>query len=285
MHRAALAALLLLASCASPAPPAYMRDAAGGEEEAKRAILEIRAGLGPDYTVVRVGGLFFLAAKGVRQLDLARETIDRVSRFLWRDYFRVRPAAAIRVYCLPDRTAYVEHVRKSLGREPSTPYGFYLPGERTMYLNLGTGSGTLAHEIVHPLLAEDFPSVPAWFNEGFASLFEQSATLEDGTVVAKSNWRLKGLKAAMAEKRAISLPDLLATSTSAFYGDARGVNYATARYLLLWLQDHGKLRAYYREFRDSAAADPAGRAALERTVGATLEEFEPGWRAWVEGLK
>ena len=37
-------------------------------------------------------------------------------------------------------------------------------------MNIGTGGGTLVHELTHSLIAFDFPHVPDWFNEGLASL-------------------------------------------------------------------------------------------------------------------
>ena len=40
-------------------------------------------------------------------------------------------------------------------------------------MNIGPGPGTLSHELVHPYMEANFPNVPAWFNEGLASLYEQ----------------------------------------------------------------------------------------------------------------
>ena len=71
-------------------------------------------------------------------------------------------------------------------------FGFYMSGERKMVMNIATGTGTLAHELVHPLLAEDFPNVSSWFNEGFASLYEQSGS-RGSRMMGFVNWRLPGL--------------------------------------------------------------------------------------------
>jgi len=45
------------------------------------------------------------------------------------------------------------------------------------------------HEIVHPFMAANFPDCPAWFNEGLASLYEQSSE-RDGKIIGLTNWRL-----------------------------------------------------------------------------------------------
>jgi hypothetical protein len=155
--------------------------------------------------------------------------------------------------------------------------------ERRMVMNISTGTGTLAHELVHPLLAEDFPNVPSWFNEGFASLFEQSGPRGD-RVVGHVNWRLPGLHKAI-KTRGVSLDALLRTSTDAFYGDDRGVHYAAARYLCYWLQEHDLLIPFYRTFRAGHADDPTGRASLEKATGRPLAEFEPAWKEWILALR
>src|SRR5205809_422641 len=68
-------------------------------------------------------------------------------------------------------------------------YGFYRHRDHTMLMNVGTGTGTLVHELTHALIAPDFPNVPDWFNEGFASLYEQ-CSLGPDTITGHENWRL-----------------------------------------------------------------------------------------------
>ena len=47
------------------------------------------------------------------------------------------------------------------------------------------GGGTIAHELVHALIANDFTEAPEWLNEGLASLYEEA---ENGK--PKNNYRL-----------------------------------------------------------------------------------------------
>lgn len=287
MKRLAILAFLA-AGCAQPQGqiPQLMQDAPRTEEDVRRIVAEIRGELGEGFIIDQVEGVFFLAADGgLDEFNRCRATLERMHRFLQRDFFRKKPARPIRVYCFKDADGYDRYCRETYHQPPSTPFGFYLPGERKMVMNIATGTGTLAHEIVHPLLAEDFPSVPAWFNEGFASLFEQSRQTVDGDMEGLVNWRLKGLREAMREGRAVSLSALLRTSTREFYDESRGVHYATARYLCQWLQHQKQLRDFYREFRGSAEKDPTGRTALEAVTRRPLEEIDLEWRAWVEALK
>ena len=263
-----------------------MKEAGRGEAGARRALEQIRGELGTDFQVRIVEDMFYLATEGDdRAMESASGTIRRLVAHLFATYFSRRPSEPVRVYCFKDGVSYGAYVRRAYGKEPTTPYGYYLSAERKTILNLGTGTGTLAHELVHPLIAEDFPSVPAWFNEGFASLFEHTNTAEDGTIKPRVNWRHRDLARAMREGREIALGKLMETNTDEFYGDEAGVNYATARYFCMYLERKGRLASYYREFRSTASSDRTGRKALEKVMGQTLAQFEKDWRVWVAGLR
>jgi len=159
-----------------------------------------------------------------------------------------------------------------------------MSGERKMVMNISTGTGTLAHELVHPLLAEDFPAVPAWFNEGFASLFEQSNTNRDGKIVGLLNWRLPGLQRAITKGTDVPLETLLKTNIAQFYGDNTGVNYATARYVCYWLQEKDLLLKFYKEFKETLKDDATGQFALEKVTGMKIADFDKVWREFVQKL-
>jgi len=47
-----------------------------------------------------------------------------------------------------------------------------------------------------------------------------------------------------------------------FYSDPHGTNYARARYLCYYLQEHDLLRKFYRRFRANVASDPTGYNTL-----------------------
>ncbi|HTF57308.1 MAG TPA: hypothetical protein VK661_08755 [Planctomycetota bacterium] len=284
-----LAALVLtfISGCtAGPRLPQYMKEAERGEEGTRRALELIRGELGPEFETRVVDDVFFLASNGgTTAVEAAEETIRRMTGHLYATYFSRRPTRPIRIYCFRNPDSYAEYVRSAYGRSPTTPYGFYMASERKMALNLGTGLGTLQHELVHPLIGEDFPGVPAWFNEGFASLFEHAARKEDGQLQGLVNWRLWDLKRAFQERREVRLATLMETNTDEFYGDERGVHYATARYFCIYLQRQNLLVRYYQEFRATVNADPTGKAALERVTRKSLADFEKEWRTWVTDLR
>jgi hypothetical protein len=163
-------------------------------------------------------------------------------------------------------------------------FGFFRRSDRVMLMNVGTGTGTLVHELVHALMAPDFPDVPNWFNEGLASLYEQ-CSLDGDTITGHVNWRLPDMQEAIRDDRLRPLTEMI--QDPKFYGEGHvGMNYAQARYLMMYLQDKGLLTDYYKRSRDGVKDDPTGLKTLKGVLKTDdLEAFEKTWRRWVLGLR
>ena len=198
-------------------------------------------------------------------------------------YFELPPTHIITIYLFETKDSYERHALELFGEAPDTPYGYYSPSDRALVMNIGTGGGTLVHEIVHPYIESNFPACPSWFDEGLASLYEQSAE-RDGQIVGLTNWRLEGLQEALRAKAVPSFETLCATGRG-FYNDDPGSNYAQARYLCYWLQEHGLLHDFYRDFRAAVAEDPTGYATLAKLVGPDMDAFRTRWEAFVLDLR
>lgn len=267
--------------------PAVPADDTGPSEEAiAKAIEEVKADLPDTFTVEVVEGWFVVASNASGSShERAKGTVTHTYRAMYQEFFEARPDRPLKVYLFRDSTSYEAYNERAYGRPPTTPYGFYRASERKMVMNIATGTGTLAHEMVHPLLAQDFPAVPSWFNEGFASLFEQSSYTDEGTMRGMVNWRLPGLQRAFARGDDVSLEGVMKTTTDEFYGEGSGTHYAIARYLCLWLQEKALLRDYYRAFRTGHGEDPTGVATLEKTTGKSLADLEKEWKEWVGTLR
>lgn len=252
---------------------------------------EVRIDLGAGYTIEPLEDLFVVATNADRpMLERCKGTVRRAYRALTRTYFEKKPDRPLSVYLFRDKTSYEDYtVRHYKADKPSTPFGFYWPSERKLVMNIDTGTGTLVHEMVHPLLAADFPEAPVWFNEGLASLYEQCQFEDEDRIRGLVNWRLPALQTALAGHRLISLVDLTALPTDKFYDDTR-LPYAEARYLCMYLQEQGRLVDFYKRFRsNAAAADPAARdrtgdATLVEVTGESLTGLEKKWLAWVKTL-
>jgi hypothetical protein len=197
------------------------------------------------------------------------------------EYFKQRPSKLIEIWLFRNERTYRSGAKKYFGDQPDTPYGYYSSEHEAMVMNIGPGAGTLVHEVVHPYVEANFPDAPAWFNEGLASLYERP-TEKKGHIWGLPNWRLPNLKREITARTLPAMTTLLATSRDEFYG-AEFDAYAYARYLMLYLQDQGKLTEFYRAF--VADKDTTGRTALEAVLGESLETFEPRWRRWTIALK
>lgn len=215
----------------------------------------------------------------------ARNTVKWAVDLLKKRYFDDDPKAIIDVWLFRDRKSYETHALKLWGEKPDTPFGYYSRRHRAMVMNIATGGGTLCHEIVHPFIEVNFPDCPSWFNEGLASLYEQCGE-KRGTIWGYTNWRLRGLKKALKSGTVPPFSKLCATTTSEFYGEDSGRHYAQARYLMLWLQEKGRLPAYWTAFRKNVRKDPTGYETLVEVIGAKdMKKWRAEWERWVMKLE
>jgi hypothetical protein len=214
----------------------------------------------------------------------AEHTVKWAKKRLMQDFFDAEPSSVVEVWLFKDRPSYEQNTLALFGERPSTPYGYYSSAHRALIMNIGTGGGTLVHELVHSLVEADFPDCPPWLNEGLGALFEQSAD-EAGHIVGLTNWRLRGLQRAIREDAVPSFEALIGADASRFYDEDPGTNYGQARYLCFYLQERGLLIHFYRELRDSVGADPTGFDTLKRVLGETdMAAFKARWESYVLGL-
>ena len=220
-----------------------------------------------------------------RAVDTVRWTVTALRR----DFFARDPEEIIDIWLFRDGASYTNHARSIFGDSPGTPFGYYSARHNALIMNIATGGGTLVHEIVHPFMRANFPACPAWFNEGLASLYEQS-TSRDGHIRGLTNWRLKGLQEAIQRKEIISFEKVTAMTDDAFYGRTTGSaynsHYAQARYLCYYLQEQGLLVRFYREFAANAKEDPTGYQTLRKVLGnPDMTAFQGKWEDFVLSLK
>lgn len=245
----------------------------------------------PGFTVI-IQKPFVVAGDGTEASvrNAATGTVKWTVDHLKKDYFDKDPADLIDIYLFKDKDSYDKHTKDHFRDTPTTPFGYYSPTHKALIMNISTGGGTLVHEIVHPYMAANFPACPTWFNEGLASLYEQSME-KDGHIWGLPNWRLAGLKDALSGKGdpAPAFKDLCAMDAATFYGASKGPAYATARYLCLYLQEKGVLRQFYKDFVSNQKVDPTGYDTLQKTLAGLgekdAETFRKKWEVWVMGLK
>jgi hypothetical protein len=216
-----------------------------------------------------------------RTEDTVRWAVDKLKQ----DYFTKDPQDILEIWLFKDDASYRKHAKEFFNDEPDTPYGYYSPQNKALIMNIATGGGTLVHEIVHPFMEANFPSAPAWFNEGLGSLYEQSGEV-NGQIHGYTNWRLLGLQRGIRMKTVAAFKVLMSTSRNEFYGDRTGNNYAQARYLCYYLQQKKLLTKLYKEFWTNQKTDPTGYASLQKVLGrGDMDVFQREWERFVLELK
>jgi hypothetical protein len=221
----------------------------------------------PAGTTVLRTGAFVVAGDEAPEKVKSRvaDQVEWATRLLKKDFFDADPDALTDVWIFKDRRSYETNAKALFGEAPTTPYGYYLPAHRAMVMNIKPGYGTLVHELVHPYVAKNCPTCPAWLNEGLASLFERPVERE-GHLRGLPNWRLPGLQDALRADSVKTFKQLTALTDAQFYDDDTGVHYAQARYLCYWLQEHGLLVKLVRGMQTRPADDPTGFGVLSSLV-------------------
>ncbi|MCZ7648022.1 MAG: DUF1570 domain-containing protein [Planctomycetota bacterium] len=257
------------------------------KEAVERLVAELKRDL--------AGGGFLISPIGpwVVATDLEAEdaqlfldsTIQVYAAGLQRQLFKTFRAKPVKVYLFKDAESYTDWNLRLFKERPGTPYGYYSRKHNAMVMNIGTGGGTLLHEMVHAMAEADWPDLPAWLNEGLGSLYEASQKVPSGRIMGVTNWRLRGLLRDLEDGKQTKLAELLKMDAASFYGARSGANYATARYLMQYLQQQAQLEAFYARLRDGQDPDAAAslRAVFENKF--TLDELEAKLFAWVKTLR
>jgi hypothetical protein len=262
--------------CAADEPDQEQLAAACGAA-AEQLALQLGEGCRVIVRMPFVIGGDFAEAELIRFYD---RTIGPAARAMACSYFDTPPDKPISVLLFAGEESYNRYARQLYGDEGIWVYGYYKPHLRTLVMNIGSGGGTLVHELTHALIDFDFPRVPAWFNEGLASLHEQChiRTDEKG-IEGLLNWRLDGLQQALGSGRLRPLASLIGDND--FRGSQESLNYAQARYFCLYLQEQGVLEEFYRRFRANQKQDPLGmKTVLEVFPGRSWESLDAAFRAW-----
>jgi hypothetical protein len=216
----------------------------------------------------------------------AERTVQWAADALKKDFFAKDPDDILDIWLFKDEVSFPKYAKEIFGDKPTTPYGYFSAQHGALVMNIGTGGGTLVHEIVHPYMRANFADCPDWFNEGMGSLYEQSAN-RSGHIVGLTNWRLAGLQRAIAAKSLPTFKALLSTTNAQFYNDdTKGTHYAQARYLCYYLQEKGLLVKFYQDFLKNRKDDPAGYKTLQKMLGEDdMAAFQTRWEEWVMKLR
>lgn len=165
----------------------------------------------------------------------------------------------------PDKASYRRFGRRHL-EGPVPDLGFADPKARLIAIDHGPGEGTLAHELMHPLMARAFPRAPPWLTEALPALYEHKAF---GPLRFFRNWRARHVR------REVSLPELFGASLVAVRADDHRHLVGLGRHLLVFLHEKGRLIDYVATLERRLSANPKDHhlASLE-ALAAVWPDFE-----------
>ncbi len=239
------------------------------------------------YTTVRDAGLRlnFASAADSESLAFAREEIARVAAWTEAQLFELPrdterdPWVAV---ILPTPEDFVRLVRgaRSLG-------GFYDRDNRRL-VTQDTGP-SLRHEFFHVLhwrhqerLGQEHAY---WIAEGLAALLEDVEIDEHGEFVIVPSWRTNIAQRLARSTRFPSIKRIASLDRATYMGSRASANYAVARSLFMFLNEQGKLGAWYAAYTEGFEQDPTGVAALESVLGRPVREIDRVFRMWVLELE
>jgi len=276
--------------------------------ERDNAIRRVTTLAGPNFQVQSVGPFIIANTRNwsSTQTLTIGQGLERYASFYATQFGIPRSTKFITVYIVSQdyemqRLARTLHgIRVSRGS-----IGYSFPFDLSMVGILSSIQfGTLAHELFHLMVRNDFGDIPPWLEEGMASLYEVSGRRGD-SIAGLPNWRGKIL--AQFRRERPSIEQLVKMDWRSFDGTERldivdgtegrqhfrrqAINHATARYLMLYLQEKMKLVDVYKAFRHQPIDDlkdiPEQEAVrlFSSVVQKSLSEFDKDFERWFANLR
>jgi hypothetical protein len=230
----------------------------------KSAIQKVRSILNNNYRIDTSGRYIFVTLKKfpLDSVSYAAERLEEAYRFFV-SYYDLRP---------PDKllTVYILRNQQALRQTAQLVHGIKLPDPNIGYSNLadlsllGLGDakqlGTLYHELFHLIVRTDLGDIPAFLDEGLASLYSVSRWENKKLIGDSRPWRLDELREARSASDQLlkipSLDKLINYSWDEFDGQETknvcqvAVNYALSNFVMIYLQKNNLLQQMVTAFKN-----------------------------------
>jgi len=266
-----------------------------GDDEDLDADLRLREALAESHLngmrAVVQDGVFVLAAPSSDRRLLAdggQRTHDALAALL-HGRFAGLPSRAVTVYVVDDNASFQWLCVQRLGRACDPKWlGVWIKETREILVDQEPGPTTLVHELVHPLLEAQAPTLPRWLREGISSLFEHPE-IHGLEIHGTTNWRVEDLRRALAsptERELVHLDALFRMPDDLFDGEHQLAVYAVARFACQWmdLPAQDRLWRFFQAWSAHADADPTGEKAFADVFGQSPREADAAWQKWVRSL-
>jgi len=269
----------------------------------KNAIQKMKSILNANYKIDTSGRYVFVTLKNfpLDSVSYAAARLEEAYRFFVSYYGLRAPDKLITVYILRDQQA--------LRQTAQLVHGIQLPDPNIGYSNLsdlsllGLGDakqlGTLYHELFHLIIRTDLGDIPAFLDEGLASLYSVSRWENKNLIGDHRPWRLDELKEArFATDKLLQIPPLdklVNYSWDEFDGQETknvcqvAVNYALSNFVMIYLQEKNLLNQMVTAFKNRPFV-PADNAKpksnlqiFEEVVKDSIKNFTTKFDLWFKG--
>ena len=249
------------------------------------------------YSVTSIGQFTFVTKTGSRwspaQLARLESTLLRVMNFYKTEYQMLWPEHLITLYLADQRQDLRELARKIHGMPLTIDVIGYSTYDDLSIAALSDGPdrwGTIAHEIFHLMVRGNFGDIPTWLEEGTASAYSVAAFDHDKLIPLRNNWRSAVLKEFYSGGDRTTVKDLVNLGWDDLSGgdnteqQIRGaVRHALICYLVVYLQEKGKLAEVYAAYRNRVVPSELTDETLPltRALGKPITEIDRDFKDYL----
>ena len=281
-------------------PPEELESRLFAINQKMKAVEKIKGLLDTRYRIDTAGRYVFVSLKNapLDSVNYATESLEKAYHFFVNFYALRAPDKLLTVYILPNQQA--------LRQTATLVHGIKLPDPNIGYSNLsdlsllGLGQakqmGTLYHELFHLIIRTDLGDIPAFIDEGLASLYSVSSWKNGQLLGDYRPWRLEDLREASNARDAFLkiplLQNLINYGWDEFDGEETknvcqvAVNYALSNFLMIYLQDKNLLQQLVTAFKnrpfvpENPAAAKTNLQLFESVVKDSIQNFSLEFDAW-----
>jgi len=213
--------------------------------------------------------------------DLPREKLKSYVEFsnlfldvVDRDFIKLRNMKKLAAVVTSDQNGMQRFLSQRLHRNEPALYGIYVAEHNLFVTYDGSGIGTFAHEIIHPVVASELPETPSWGWEGIPTFFEKFYGYKAGDRLYlkwgyQNPWRIRSLGEGLLR---LNLSDII----------QRSRDQSELRLVSVFLYQRNRLRSFLDLIR---SRDKNGYAThLEAAFGRRLSDLEPEWQKYLASV-
>jgi len=218
------------------------------QDDALRDFLTFRLGSVQFY---RQGPFLLCGRDNIEELEKHyQKGIVDAYRFIRSEYGFQEPDSVITVLLSKNPDELISLAEKIYPQERFpyyNPYfGFYAKNDHLLVATVGGGYGTLLHELMHALIAEDYPDAPLWLVEGLATLYERSGWTTR-RLMGLPNWRMEIIR----YSRPIGLDEFDRITRQE---EIHRADLAFIRLLMLFIDDKEQVGRLYQEAKSQGVS-------------------------------